>query len=90
MCNRIWLLGMVWFFAYAYRSTGRDAVMSEDRVEVLELALKYLVIVMKDRGVDLNQVNGAVAERLLQSSERKHLAAQAVIAIEAAADAAVG
>ncbi len=64
--------------------------MSEDRVEVLELALKYLLIVMSERGVDLKQVNGAVAERLLQSSERKHLAAQAVIAIEsAAADTAV-
>jgi len=61
--------------------------MSEDSVEVLELALKYLVIVMKERGVDLNQVNGAVAERLLQSTERKDLAAQAVIAIEVAADA---
>ena len=61
--------------------------MSEVRVEVLELALTYLVLVMKERGVDLAQVNGAVAERLLQSSERKHLAAQAVIAIEAAADA---
>lgn len=59
--------------------------MSEDRVEVLEMALKYLLLVMKERGVDLAQVNGAVAERLLQSSERKHLAAQAVLAIEAAA-----
>lgn len=65
----------------------RDMVMGEDRVEVLELALKYLVIVMKERGVDLNQVNGAVAERLLQSAERKHLAAQAVIAIGVAAAA---
>lgn len=64
--------------------------MSEDRVEVLELALKYLVIVMKERGVDLNQVNGAVAERLLQSMEPRSLAAQAVLAIEAAADAVVG
>uniref|UniRef100_A0A7C1WW71 Uncharacterized protein n=1 Tax=Pseudomonas graminis TaxID=158627 RepID=A0A7C1WW71_9PSED len=61
--------------------------MSEDRVEALELALKYLLIVMHERGVDLNQVNGAVAERLLQSAERKHLAAQAVIAIDVAADA---
>ena len=65
----------------------KDRVMSEDSVEVLELALKCLVIVMKERGVDLNQVNGAVAERLLQSTERKDLAAQAVIAIEVAADA---
>ena len=61
--------------------------MSEDRVEVLELALKYLVIVMKERGVHLKQVNGAVAERLLQSTEPRSLSAQAVIAIEVAADA---
>lgn len=61
--------------------------MSEDRVDALELALKYLLIVMNERGVDLNQVNGAVAERLLQSAERKHLAAQAVIVIGVAADA---
>lgn len=61
--------------------------MSEDRVEVLELALKYLVIVMKERGVDLKQVNGAIAERLLQSNEPRALAAQAVIAIEVAVDA---
>ncbi|EGH43272.1 hypothetical protein [Pseudomonas syringae] len=61
--------------------------MNEDRVEALELALKYLVIVMRARGVDLKQVNGAVAERLLQSPERKYLAAQAVLAIEAAAAA---
>lgn len=62
--------------------------MSEERVEALEMALKYLVIVMKERGVDLKLVNGAVAERLLQSTERKYLAAQAVLAIEAATDAA--
>jgi len=64
--------------------------VSEDRVEVLELALKYLVIVMKERGVDLKQVNGAVAERLLQSTEPRAVAAQAVIAIEVAADAVAG
>lgn len=44
---------------------------------------------MKERGVDLAQVNGAGAERLLQSSERKHLAAQAVMAIEAAGSALI-
>jgi hypothetical protein len=65
--------------------------MNEERVEVLELALKYLMIVMKERGVDLKQVNGAVAERLLQSTEPRAVAAQTVIAIEAAAaDAVVG
>lgn len=62
--------------------------MSEDRVEALELALKYLAIVMKERGVDLKQVNGAMAERLLQSEECRTLAAQAVIAFELAAEAA--
>ncbi|WP_341519887.1 hypothetical protein AABC73_15155 [Pseudomonas sp. G.S.17] len=59
--------------------------MSEDRVEALEMALKYLVIVMRERGVDLTAVNAAVADRLLQSPERKYLAAQAVLAIEEAA-----
>jgi hypothetical protein len=64
--------------------------MSEERVIALEIALKYLVIVMKERGVDLKQVNGAVAERLLQSTELRAVAAQAVIAIEVAADAVAG
>ena len=60
--------------------------MSEDRVEALEMALKYLVIVMIEHGVDLAAVNAVVADRLLKSPERKYLAAQAVLAIEAAAN----
>lgn len=72
--------------AYAYRSTGRDTVMSEDRVKGLEIALRYVLMEVRSRGVDVDALTEAVSDRLVREPVSAEDAACAVIEIEVAAD----
>jgi hypothetical protein len=51
---------------YAYRSTGRDTVMSEDRRFALGMALKAVLSVARRQGADLDQLTDAAARELFQ------------------------
>jgi hypothetical protein len=73
--------------AYAYRSTG-GKVMSEDREKVLRMALKAVLIAAVDQGLDLDALTEAAVESMLNDiAYMSEDVAQAVIAIEVAADA---
>ena len=63
--------------------------MSTEKELALATALKYLLIELKGQSVDLEQLTEAVATRLFDSDVSPDVAAQAVIAIEVAADALV-
>jgi hypothetical protein len=41
---------------YAYRSTGRDTVMSEDRERVLRMALKAVLVAAQECCVDIDEL----------------------------------
>lgn len=73
---------------YAYRSTGRDTVMSEDRERVLRIALKAVLVAAQECCVDIDELT----ELAIQSMYGEQLynpadVAEATVAIEAAADA---
>jgi len=72
--------------AYAYLSTGREKVMSEDRAKALEIALRYVLIEVRSKGLDVDALADAVSDRLVRDPVASKLAAEAVIAIEVAAD----
>jgi hypothetical protein len=74
--------------AYAYRFTRRDTVMSEDRERVLRMALKAVLVAAQECCVDIDELTELAMESLL--GERLYDAedvAQAILAIEVAADA---
>jgi hypothetical protein len=74
--------------AYSYRSTGRDTVMSEDREKVLRMALRAVLAAAQECCVDIDELTELAMESLLD--ERLYDAedvAQAILAIEVAADA---
>jgi hypothetical protein len=76
--------------AYAYLSTGREKVMSEDREKMLRMALKAVLIAAVDQGLDLESLTEAAIESMLNDIVyNSDDVAQAVIAIEVAADALV-
>lgn len=76
--------------AYAYRSTGRDTVMSEDRERVLRMALKAVLIAAVDMGLDLDTLSEAAIESMLNDiAYMSEDARDAALAIEVAADALV-
>jgi hypothetical protein len=73
--------------AYAYRSIGRDTVMSEDKELALETALIFVMAEIRKRGIDPDELTETVAACLLESDFRPYIGSQAVIAIEEAVDA---
>jgi hypothetical protein len=75
---------------YPYLSTGREKVMSEDREKVLRMALKAVLIAAVGQGLDLDDLTEAAVESMLNDiAYMSEDVAQAVIAIEVAADALV-
>ncbi|MFJ5297451.1 hypothetical protein ACIQAL_13110 [Pseudomonas sp. NPDC088368] len=60
--------------------------MSEDRVKALKTALRYVLIEARSKGIDVDALADAVADRLVRYPVASGLAAEAVIAIEVAAD----
>jgi hypothetical protein len=76
--------------AYAYLSTGREKVMSEDRVMALTLALKAVLNVARKQGLSLEELTEAAADELLQyrAYDAEHVP-MAISEIEVAADALV-
>jgi hypothetical protein len=74
--------------AYAYRSTGRDTVMSEDREKVLRMALRAVLAAAQECCVDIDELTELAMESLLdQRLYEAEDVAQAILAIEVAADA---
>ena len=63
--------------------------MSTEKELALATALKYLLIELKGQGVDLEHMTESVAATLFDSDVSPDMAAQAVIAVEVAADALV-
>jgi methionine synthase II (cobalamin-independent) len=76
--------------AYAYLSTGREKVMSEDREKALALALKAVLSAARNQGLDLDELSEAAADELLnlEAYESDYLA-MAINEIEVAVDALV-
>jgi hypothetical protein len=74
--------------AYAYRSTGRDMVMSEDRERALLLALKAVLNVSRKHGMNLDELSEAAADELLmyRAYDAEHVP-MAINEIEVAVDA---
>jgi hypothetical protein len=63
-------------------------VMSEDREKMLRMALKAVLIAAVDQGLDLDALTEAAVESMLNDiAYMSEDVAQAVIAIEVAADA---
>jgi hypothetical protein len=60
--------------------------MGKDRVKALETALRYVLIEARSKGIDVDALADAVADRLVRDPVASGLAAEAVIAIEVAAD----
>ncbi|MFP3922340.1 hypothetical protein [Pseudomonas sp. W5-36] len=73
---------------YAYRSTGRDTVMSEDREKALLLALKAVINVARKQGLSLDELSEAAADELLmyRAYDAEHVP-MAITEIEVATDA---
>jgi hypothetical protein len=74
--------------AYAYLSTGRDSVMSEDRERVLRMALKAVLVAAQECCVDIDELT----ELAIQSMYGEQFydpedVAEASTAIEVAVDA---
>jgi hypothetical protein len=74
--------------AYAYLSTGRDTVMSEDRERVLRMALKAVLVAAQECCVDIDELT----ELAIQSMYGEQFynfedVTEASTAIEVAADA---
>ena len=63
--------------------------MRTEKELALATALKHLLIELKGQGVDMEQLTESVAATLFDSDVPPDVAAQAVIAIEVAADALV-
>jgi hypothetical protein len=74
--------------AYAYLSTGREKVMSEEREKVLRMALKAVLLAARELHIDVDELTEAAIQSMLQdrSLEAEDIA-QASSAIEVAADA---
>jgi hypothetical protein len=74
--------------AYAYLSTGREKVMSEDREKVLRMALKAVLLAAQELYVDIDELTEAAIQTMLRdrSFEAEDIA-EASSAIEVAADA---
>jgi len=73
--------------AYAYRSTGRDTVMSEDRERMLRMALKAVLVAAQECCVDIDEltelaIQSMYGEQLYNPSD----VTEATVAIEVAAD----
>jgi hypothetical protein len=76
--------------AYAYLSTGREKVMSEERVAALLLALNALLIASRKQGLNLDELSDAAADELLQYRTYDSLhVPMAINEIEVAVDALV-
>jgi hypothetical protein len=52
--------------AYAYRSRGRDTVMSEDRRFAIGLALKAILSAARKQGLDLDLLTRSAVSELLR------------------------
>jgi hypothetical protein len=52
--------------AYAYRTTGRDTIMSEDRERVLPMGLKAVLNAARKQGLNIDELSEAAADELLQ------------------------
>ena len=74
--------------AYAYRSTGRDTVMSEDRERVLRMALKAVLVAAQECCVDIDELSELAIQSMYgeQFYDPKDVA-EASTAIEVAVDA---
>ena len=76
--------------AYAYLSTGREKVMSEERVTALLLALKAVLSAARKQGLNLDELSEAAADELLQHRTYDSLhVPMAINEIEVAVDALV-
>jgi hypothetical protein len=76
--------------AYAYLSTGREKVMSEDVEKALRMALKALLIASRKQGLNLDELSDAAADELLQYRTYDSLhVPMAINEIEVAVDALV-
>jgi hypothetical protein len=74
--------------AYAYLSTGREKVMSEEREKALRMALKALLIASRKQGLNLDELSEAAADELLQYRTYDSLhVPMAINEIEVAVDA---
>lgn len=75
---------------YAYRSTGRDTVMSGDREKALLLALKAVLSVAGKQGLSVDGLSEAAIDELLQyrAYDAEHVPL-AIYQIEVAVDALV-
>lgn len=60
--------------------------MSRNREKALEIALQYVLNELLSNGLDVDAITEAVSSRLMKGQVSSDLTAEAVIAIEAAAD----
>lgn len=73
---------------YAYRSTGRHTVMSEDRERVLRMALKAVLVAAQECCVDIDELAELAIESMLAEQFYSPAdVAEATVAIEVAVDA---
>ena len=76
--------------AYSYFSTGRETVMSQGNVRVLGMALRAVLRTAVEQGLDIDRLSEAAIESMLNDiAYTSDDVAQAVLAIEVAADAVV-
>jgi hypothetical protein len=74
--------------AYAYLSTGRDTVMSEDRERVLRMALKAVLIAAQECCVDIDELTELAIQSMYgEQFYDPEVVAEASTAIEVAVDA---
>ena len=56
--------------------------MNDDKVMALEVALKHVLIEVRSKGIDIEELAEAVSESLIRTRIPRKLAIQASIAIE--------
>jgi hypothetical protein len=73
---------------YAYRSTVRDTVMSEDRERVLRMALKAVLVAAQECCVDIDELTDLAIQSMYgEQFYNPADVAEATTAIEVVADA---
>ena len=60
--------------------------MSEEREKALQIALRYVLMEVRSQGIDIDALTETISDRLVRDPVASGLAAEAVIAIEVAAD----
>jgi hypothetical protein len=61
-------------------------IMNDEKVMALEVALKYVLIEVQSKGINIQELAEAVSESLIRTRIPRKLATQAAIAIEIVSD----